>query len=197
MQHIIALSRIAVIVRHWFEIDLDDSSMEHGVRIELRELPPQPRRGSESAAQVITADGPLWRADLFDRHTDAPGTFAMAHFHPHFLGTEPCPRVFEPELTASPFDWLGHQFAALGATGGRDAWDLERADADELSGMSAAITALARTLGPDQCGSAAQCYALTRDASEAVRIMIATLRQPDRLDTAWTAPWRAPDPVSS
>ena len=82
MQHIIALSRTAVIVRHWFEIDLDDSSMEHGVRIELRELPAQPRRGSESAAQVITADRPLWRADLFDRHTDAPGTFAVAHFHP-------------------------------------------------------------------------------------------------------------------
>jgi hypothetical protein len=197
MQHIIALSRIAVIVRHWFEIDLDDSSMEHGVRIELRELPARPRRGSESAAQVITADRPLWRADLFDRHTDTPGTFGVAHFHPSFLGIEPCPRVFEPELTASPFTWLGHQFAALGATGGRDAWDLERADADELSGMSAAIVLLARTLGPDQCGSAAQCYALTRDAREAVRVMLATLRQPGRLDTEWTAPWRAADPVSS
>ena len=197
MQHIIALSRTAVIVRHWFEIDLDDSSMEHGVRIELRELPAQPRRGSESAAQVITADRPLWRADLFDRHTDAPGTFAVAHFHPRFLGSEPCPRVFEPELTAGPFDWLGHQFAAVGATGGRDAWDLERADAAELSRMSAGIVTLARTLGPDQCGSAAQCFALTRDAREAVQVMIATLRQPERLDTEWTTPWRAPDPVSS
>jgi hypothetical protein len=197
MQHIIALSRTAVIVRHWFEIDLDDSSMEHGVRIELRELPAQPRRGSESAAQVITADRPLWRADLFDRHTDAPGTFAVAHFHPRFLGDEPCARVFESELTASPFDWLGHQFAAVGATGGRDAWDLERADAAELSRMSAAIVTLARTLGPDQCGSAAQCYALTRDAREAVQVMMATLRQPDRLDAEWTAPWRATDPASS
>jgi hypothetical protein len=190
VQHIIALSRVAVIVRHWFEIDLDDSSMEHGVRIELRDLPAQPRRGSESAAQVITADQPLWRADLFDRHTDAPGTFAVAHFHPSFLGNEPCERVFEPELTASPFDWLGHQFAALGGTGNRDPWKLERADAAELSGMSAAIVMLARTLGPDQCTSAAQCYALTRDAREAVRIMIATLRQPGRLDQEWTAPWR-------
>jgi hypothetical protein len=190
VQHIIALSRVAVIVRHWFEIDLDDSSMEHGVRIELRDLPAQPRRGTESAAQVITADQPRWRADLFDRHTDPPGTFAVAHFHPRFLGVEPCPRVFEPELTASPFDWLGHQLAALGGTGGRDPWKLERADAAELSGMSAAIVMLARTLGPDQCPSAAQCYALTRDAREAVRIMMATLRQPERLDQEWTAPWR-------
>jgi hypothetical protein len=42
MQHILALSHSAVIVRHWFEIDLDDASREHGVRVELRELPPQP-----------------------------------------------------------------------------------------------------------------------------------------------------------
>ncbi len=37
MQHILALSRTAVVVRHWFEIDLDDASVEHGVRIEVRE----------------------------------------------------------------------------------------------------------------------------------------------------------------
>ena len=56
MQQILALSRCAVIARHWFEIDLDDASMEHGARIELRELVPQQHRGSESAAQIIVAD---------------------------------------------------------------------------------------------------------------------------------------------
>ena len=50
MQHILTLSRAAVVVRHWFEIDLEDASMEHGARIELRELTAYPRRGSESAA---------------------------------------------------------------------------------------------------------------------------------------------------
>jgi hypothetical protein len=35
MKHIVALSRTAVIMRHWFEIDLGDASMEHGARIEL------------------------------------------------------------------------------------------------------------------------------------------------------------------
>ena len=57
MQQILALSRCAVIVRHWFEIDLDDASMEHGARIELRELVPQQHRGSESAAQIVTGPG--------------------------------------------------------------------------------------------------------------------------------------------
>jgi hypothetical protein len=46
--HILALSRSALIVRHWFEINLDDASMEHGARIELRELAPAAHRGSES-----------------------------------------------------------------------------------------------------------------------------------------------------
>ena len=64
MQHILTLSGVAVAVRHWFEIDLGDASMEHGARIELRELVGHPRRGSESAAQLITLDRPLWRADL-------------------------------------------------------------------------------------------------------------------------------------
>ncbi|HEX6527267.1 MAG TPA: hypothetical protein VF070_45750, partial [Streptosporangiaceae bacterium] len=75
MQQILALSRCAIITRHWFEIDLNDASMEHGARIELRELMPQQHRGSESAAQLVTADRPLWRADLFDRLNDRPGSY--------------------------------------------------------------------------------------------------------------------------
>ncbi|MBV9093413.1 MAG: hypothetical protein JO132_05985, partial [Streptosporangiaceae bacterium] len=89
MQQILALSRCAVIARHWFEIDLDDASVEHGARIELRELMPPQHRGSESAAQIVTADRPLWRADLFDRVRDRPGSYAVAHFHPQFSGNEP------------------------------------------------------------------------------------------------------------
>ena len=64
MQHILALSRHAVIVRHWFEIDLEDASMEHGVRIELRELAPQPH-----------ADG--WYVPLLDAAQDGWATMRM------------------------------------------------------------------------------------------------------------------------
>jgi hypothetical protein len=78
VRHILALSGCAVVVRHWFEIDLDDASMEHGARVELRLLAARPHRGSESAAQLITVDRPLWRADLFDRLGDLPGSFAVA-----------------------------------------------------------------------------------------------------------------------
>jgi len=192
VQHIVALSRSAVVVRHWFEINLDDASMEHGVRIELRELPAQAHRGSESAAQLITADRPLWRADLFDRLTDSPGSFGVAHYHPEFSGNEPSSRNWDPELTADPWRWLHHQLAGLGKGPGRDAWQqLEPSDAEELSRLAAAIVTLARDLGPDRCHSAAECFALTRDARESVQLMIEYLQRPDLLDVDWVSPWTA------
>jgi len=191
VQHILALSRSAVIVRHWFEIDLDDASMEHGVRIELRELSAQPHRGSESAAQLIAADRPLWRADLFDRLTDAPGSFAVAHYHPGFSGNEPSARHWDQELTASPWRWLHDQFAGLGQGAGREAWQLEPGDAEDLGRLADTIVTLARELGPDRCHSASECFALTRDVREAVQLMIGYLRRPDLLDVDWVAPWLA------
>ena len=106
MLQIVALSRSAVIVRHWFEIDLTDCSLEHGARVELRELAPQAHRGSESAAQAITLDRPVWRADLFDRVDGEAGAFGAAHYHPRFHGNEPCGRVWDPALTADPWRWL-------------------------------------------------------------------------------------------
>jgi hypothetical protein len=191
VQHILALSHSAVIVRHWFEIDLDDASMEHGVRIELRELSAHPHRGSESAAQLITADRPLWRADLFDRLTDTPESFGVAHYHPRFSGNEPSPRAWDPELTADPWRWLHDQIAGLGAGPGRPAWQLGPGDAAELSALADAIVTLAHGLGPDRCRSAAECFALTRDARESVQLMIEYLRRPDLLDVDRVSPWMA------
>jgi len=176
-------------IRHWFEIDLDDASMEHGARIEIRDLPPQPRRGSESASQLTVVDRPLWRADLFDRLTDPPGSFGVAHYHPRFTDNEPSGRHWDPALSADPWTWLGDQITSLGAAAGGAAWPLDPADAAELPGLADAVVATARQLGPDRCQSAAECYQLTRDVQEAVQIMIATLRAPERLDRERTALW--------
>jgi hypothetical protein len=144
VQYILALSRSAVLVRHWFEIDLADASMEHGARVELRELVPPPHRGSESAAQLISADRPLWRADLFDRLTDQPGSFGVAHYHPQFDGNEPGDRVWDKNLTADPWRWLHDQMASLGESASGSPWPLEPADAAQLSGLAPAVVDLAR-----------------------------------------------------
>ena len=194
MQHILAFSRSAVTIRHWFEINLDNASLEHGARIEIRELAQHPRRGSESASQLITADRPLWRADLFDRLTDPPGTFAAAHYHPRFTGNEPSARNWDAALTADPWAWLGDQIASLGtAAGGASeaGWPLDPADAAELPGLAAAVVATAQQFGPAECRSAERCFQLTRDVQDTVQLMIATLRAPERLDRNRTAPWLA------
>jgi hypothetical protein len=186
VQQILALSRCAVITRHWFEIDLDDSSMEHGARIELRELVPQSHRGSESASQVVTADRPLWRADLFDRLTDRPRSYGVAHFHPGFSGHEPCQRTWDAVLTTRPWDWLRDQVA----TSGHGAWPLDAEDAAELSGLADVVVAMARPFAPERCDSAAGCFALTRDARESVQLMLTELARPDLLDENRAALWR-------
>jgi hypothetical protein len=189
--HVIALSRSALIVRHWFEINLDDASMEHGARIELRELAPAAHRGSESAAQVIAADRPLWRADLFDRHSGEPGSFGAAHYHPGFSGNEPSDRVWDPALTADPWRWLGDQVASAGAAADGKPWPLDPADASELPGLADEVVTLARRFSPVRCDSAAECFRLTSDVGPTVRLMISYLQRPDLLDVAWVSPWTA------
>ena len=189
MRYVLASSRSAFVIRHWFEINLDDASMEHGARIELRELPVQPHRGTESAAQLVVIDRPLWRADLFDRLAGAPGSFGAAHFHPEFDGNEPSSRVWDAGLTADPWGWLGEQVSSLGAASGHGAWPVDQGDAAEIRGLAGAVVATARQFEASGCTSAADCYQLTRDVRDTVRLMIATLRDPGLLDTAWVSPW--------
>src|ERR1700689_3922063 len=117
--------------------------MEPGSRIELRELVPQPRRGSESASQLITADRPLWRSDLFDRLTDEPGSYEVAHYQPEFAGNEPSGRNWDPRLSAAPWGWLHDQFAGLGSAAGSTIPDLDPQDASELSGLADTVVAVA------------------------------------------------------
>jgi len=189
VQYILALSRSAVTIRHWFEINLDDASMEHGARIEIRELARHPRRGSESASQLTTVDRPLWRADLFDRLADPAGSFSAAHYHPRFTGNEPSARCWDAALTADPWGWLGDQITSRGGPAGGAGWPLDPEDAAELTGLASAVVAIARQFGPAGCRSAAECFRQTRDVQDAVRLMIATLRAPERLDRDRVAPW--------
>lgn len=196
VQHILALSRSAVTIRHWFEINLDDASTEHGARVEIRELPHQPHRGSESASQLTIVDCPLWRADLFDRLADPPGRFSAAHYHPQFTGNEPSARFWDAALTADPWTWLGDQITSLGTAAGGAAWPLDPEDAAELPGLASAVVVTAQQFGPARCRSAAECFQLTRDVQDSVQLMIATLRAPERLDRDRVAPW-LPDGAST
>ena len=184
---------VAVLVRHWFEVGLSDSHLEHGTRVELRLRAPQPRRGTESAAQLIAVDRPVWRADLFDRLDGTPGGFDAAHFHPRFLGVEPCERNWADEIKKTPWEWLHRQLsdvAAIAATAGVELTDPETTGA-QVRADAAAIVAAARSCAGAECHSAQQCFDRTRDAADAVRIMLDKLDRPELLDRDRVALWAA------
>jgi len=184
-------SRVAVLVRHWFEIGLTDGVLEHGARLELRLLEPQAHRGTESAAQRFVIDRPVWRADLFDRLDRPAGTFSAAHFHPRFDGDEPSDRVFKPEITADPWAWATAQLSdldALAAAAGLPSGAFGD-DARDVRDQAAAIVDTARALAPTACRSRDQCFRLTRDVAETVRIMVDNLADPALLDPADAKAW--------
>jgi hypothetical protein len=184
-------SRVAVLVRHWFEIGLTDGVLEHGARLELRLLEPQAHRGTESAAQRFVIDQPVWRADLFDRLDRPAGTFSAAHFHPRFDGDEPSDRVFREELTADPWAWATAQLSDLEAVADAAglAPDAVAVDAPDVRAQTALIVDTARSLAPTECRSREQCFQLTRDVAGTVRIMVDNLADPALLDRAAAAPW--------
>jgi hypothetical protein len=184
-------SRVAVLVRHWFEIGLTDGVLEHGARLELRLLEPQAHRGTESAAQRFVIDRPVWRADLFDRLDRPAGTFSAAHFHPRFDGDEPSDRVFREEITADPWAWATVQLSDLegvAAAAGLPA-DAVAVDAPDVRAQAALIVDTARSVAPTRCHSREQCFGMTRDVADTVRIMVDNLADPGLLDRSAAAPW--------
>ena len=100
------------------------------------------------------------------------------------------PQAWDAVLTASPWDWLHDQVASMGAASGHGAWPLDPEDASELGGLADMVAAMGRQFAPENCGSAAGCFRLTRDVRESVQLMMACLRRPDLLDEDWVAPWR-------
>ena len=180
-------AQTSILVRHWFEIDLKDSSMEHGARVEVRHLDPQPHRGTESAAQRFVVDRPIWRADLFDRLNGVPGGFEAAHHHPVFDGVEPSARVY---LDEDPWEWLRDRLGDIEKTCAAAGPPAEiAADAEAVRESAAEIVAAAQALAPARCDSVRRCHRWTADVAETVRLMAATTARPDRLDRARIAPW--------
>jgi hypothetical protein len=197
--HAFVYNDTAILVRHWFEVSLKDSHLEHGVRLELRLREPQPHRGTESAAQRVVADRPIWRADLFDRLDGTPGAFEAAHFHPRFDGVEPCERNWADEVKTAPFEWLHGQLSDIAAVAERAGVPLPdpAADTEQIRADAPEIVAVARSRAASQCGSASQCYAWTQDAASLVHLMLDGLRQPELLDRERAAPWLETQPAVS
>jgi hypothetical protein len=111
---------VAVIVGPWHE---PMTPPERGARVEVRLLADEPKRGSRFAAERVTLDQPVFRADLFDQTDKPAGNLAAAHFHPGFEGIEPSDRVWDEAIQENPTAWLAAELHDLPAL-------LERAGVD-------------------------------------------------------------------
>ena len=110
MLRVFTFERVAVVVSPWWE---PGEPPELGARVEIRLLPDEPHRGSESAAQRVVADLPVWRADLFDQVGAPAGNLLSAHFHPGFDGVEPRARTWPESLRQDPITWLTGELGDL------------------------------------------------------------------------------------
>ena len=189
VQHVIALSRSALVIRHWFEIDLDDASMEHGSRIELRELPAQPRRkrvrrSGHHGGPAAVAGRPVRPAG------GRAGDLRGPHYHPEFDGSEPCDRVWSAELTADPWRWLHGQVASAGTAGGGSPWPIDAGDAAELAGMATAVAELAQQYAPALLHVRGAVLRADPGRARIGPADDACTRRPELLDRDRTALWR-------
>jgi hypothetical protein len=139
MLYAFGFGRVAVLASDMYillpEPEPGQEGAERGVRLEVRLLERGDLRGSSSSARPIEVGQPVWRADLLEAVDAPPGSLNRAHHHPAFRGWEPGRRVFDPELTASPVQWVGEQLADLEGLLGRagiPAGDWAAADAKAL-----------------------------------------------------------------
>jgi hypothetical protein len=171
MQEVFVFNEVAVIIRHWYEIGED--GREHGARVEIRQLTPSPRRGSESASQLIAIDEPIWRADLFDLLGEEPGNFGRAHYHHKFDGVEPTARDWAADLSADPISWCRDQLSNLEGlipAAGATLQHLALEAQDLRDACDRMIDSVVRYVGKN-CPDPERCRAATRDAAATIALM--------------------------
>jgi hypothetical protein len=119
MLYAFGFGRVAVLASDMYillpEPQPGQEGAERGVRLEVRMLERGDLRGSMYSAQPIEVGQPVWRADLLEAVDGPPGSLNRAHHHPAFSGWEPGRRVFDPDLTAGPVEWVGEQLSDLEA----------------------------------------------------------------------------------
>lgn len=130
MRQAFVFDNVAVVVGPWHE---PADPPERGARVEVRLVDQERWRGSPSAAQRVSIDRPLFRADLFDTLDAPPGNLRSAHFHPRFDGVEPCDRYWRDEVHRDPIGWLTAELSDLRSLldrSGLDAADAPWVDLD-------------------------------------------------------------------
>ena len=153
MFYAFGFDRVGVVVGDLYFVDPEpepgQEGAERGVRIEVRFVESGPLRGSIYSARPIAVDRPIWRGDLLESVASAPGSFDRTHHHPVFEGWDPSRRVFVPELSSAPLDWVEERLCDLDgllAEAGVDTADVGPTDAEDLRTAVPEIIAATRRL---------------------------------------------------
>ena len=112
MLQLFGFDRIGVVVGDLYFVDPDPTPGQKGaggVHVEVRFLDRQDLPGSIYSAQPITVGLPIWRADLLESVEGPFGSFDRTHHHPAFREWEPGHRVFVPEMSADPIEYVGER----------------------------------------------------------------------------------------
>ena len=143
MLYAFGFERVGVVVSDLYFLDPAPSpgqeGAERGVRLEVRLLERLPLEGSVYAAQPIAVDRPVWRADLLETVTSAPGSFDRTHHHPRFNGWEPCRRNFVPAMSSAPVEWVGDRLQDLPGLLAEAGIDPADTDADDAASLRQAV----------------------------------------------------------
>lgn len=116
MMYVFIFGPVAVTSEH-FETIEPDGSHEFGTRIQLRRVRSEVVDGVRHSAGRdglhTTLGSPIWRADLFGAVGGAPGNHDHAHYHPAFVGMQPCERQFVQAVVDDPIAWSKAQLSDL------------------------------------------------------------------------------------
>ncbi|MGO9143503.1 MAG: hypothetical protein ACLP70_19005, partial [Streptosporangiaceae bacterium] len=117
MLQVFGFDRIGVLMSDLYFVDPSpgpgQEGAERGVRLEVRMLEQGRLTGSIYSARPIKVGQPIWRADLLETADGPPGSLNRAHHHPGLRNWEPGSRVFDPELSASPVQWVAGMLSDL------------------------------------------------------------------------------------
>ena len=116
MLYMFLFGPVAITSEH-FETIEPDGSHEFGTRIQLRRIRSEVVDGVRHKAGRdglhTTIGSPIWRADLFGAVGGAPGNHDHAHYHPSFVGMQPCERQFVQAVVDDPIAWTYAQLSDL------------------------------------------------------------------------------------
>jgi hypothetical protein len=125
----------------------EEPGAEHGVRLEVRLLEKGPAEGSEYGSRRITADAPLWRADILETIAGPVGSHDRTHHHPEMHNWNGGYLIYEPLLKDDPVAFVAKALSDLDWLLADSDYGPEDVGPDDARQLREATPEISETLG--------------------------------------------------